>query len=280
VRESIGQIEIYVGRSWGNVEETLRNDGEASAQILALRTTEALRAHGLSIGRDGAGPAAARSQRDRPIAPTAATNAKPPANPPVETKPVASPPPQQPTLTGVEPSPTTRGLWLELAPATVISPGPLRTNLAGWLGARVELSPRWSCSFIAAIPFTSNRIDDPAGVATLSSYLLGLSIEATWLKAWRVAGSGGIGIAELLTQMSGSATPGYTGASETVVTTAPFAHLRLRAAVSPTLGVFAVGLLGTSIPEVRVKFDDRLVSSWGQPFLSLGAGIDIRTLSW
>ena len=51
VDATTGRIYLHIARNWGDVDEVLRSeDGHVDGRILALRATEALRAHGLDIG--------------------------------------------------------------------------------------------------------------------------------------------------------------------------------------------------------------------------------------
>ncbi|HEY5961704.1 MAG TPA: hypothetical protein VIV60_34330, partial [Polyangiaceae bacterium] len=129
-------------------------------------------------------------------------------------------------------------------------------------------------------PLASTHLVDPEGQANVSTYLLGSSAEASWLNTAFASGAAGLGASVLLTDMSGQANLGYAGATDTVITVAPVVYLKLRARITPTWSAFASVLSGASVPEVRVKFDDRSVASWGQPFVLVTLGIDVRCLAW
>ncbi len=278
VEARIGQIDIFIGRSWGDIEETLRSEnGQFDAQVLALRTTEALRAHGLDLGPTQPGVAQIETGRGVPSAQRAAQDANSPPD-------AAHKLPRQAAiaLRGIV-SPngdrleSTRGLWFEAAPAATGSPGGLGLAFSAWMGLRIELSSTWSLAATGLLPMTSQQVNEPQGQASVSSGFVGLSTEIAWLRRSFGSEAAGLGAAALVTSMKGTLSlPGYSDASDTVVTIAPYSYLRTGVVLGPDWRIFGLVLGGTSIPKVRVAFGDTVVRTWGQPFGLLAMGIEWR----
>jgi hypothetical protein len=277
VDAALGQIEIHIERPWGNVYEILRNeDGPIDAQILALRTTEALRAHGLDSG-----PAAARVAQDQTSSPAPNQGVRSTA---VSRSLVRA----QALSTTTQTKPGNRaettvqkGLWLQLAPATTASPGGLGIGFAALLGARFEISPRWSVAANGLVPLTSRLASAPEGSAHVATSLVGFAVEGTWLRHSHWFCTSGLGLALLWTVAEGwDAQTGYAKTYDTTSTTAPQFHLRTGLQLSRDWSAFGMLLGGVSFPEVRVLFADHEARTWGQPYTILSLGVELRTITW
>lgn len=278
-----GQIEIHIARSWGNIEETLRNDGGVTdAQVLAFRTTEALRAHGLVVGANVATPANENHQRTTsetgaPPRRQAASRAAPPKLTGSERSLVtASERPRLPT--GELPATGHERLRLALAPAIVGSTGGSGMNFSALAAARVRVASRWSLALSGTFPLSSSRVSGFEGWATVASYLIGGAIERNWLRGanWDVAL--GLGAAAIVTRMTGHAESGFRGATDLVPTAGPFGYGRLGAKLSPRWRLFVLAQMGTSIPKVKVRFGEHEVATWGQPYALVALGLEFSVL--
>ena len=80
----------------------------------------------------------------------------------------------------------------------------------------------------------------------------------------------GGGYALVVHTMKGTAAGGYRSAEDRVTSGAPFGRADLRLRLVPALRVDLAALVGASLPELRVKFDDRTVARWGRPFVAVG----------
>lgn len=275
---AMGQIDIHIARSWGNIDETLQSEGEAiDDQVLAFRTTEALRAHGL-VESSTAEPSS--NDAVQPIADIP----KPPGD--GGTSPATKSAVGSTRAMDIEAAQSRRApirvtravatqqLWLELAPAFAASPGGLGANVMGWAGVRYAFLPSVSAMAFGAMPMHSHEVVESEGRATVSTYLLGGSFELEWVRRAYGSAAAGIGATLLLTDMLGAPQAGYRGTSDRVTSAGPHVYARLDLALAPRWRIFATPLVGMSIPEVRVAFEQRVVRSWGQPWALLALGVE------
>jgi hypothetical protein len=281
VDPQVGQIEIHIGRTWGNVDEILRGEeeGPLDGRLLALRATEALRAHGLDLGPTAA-PASRNANSNAATGP-APRDAEPPRPAAVrrENRVPNVPAPKQQASETLPAS--TKGLWLQLAPAAIGSPGGLGLGLAGWVGARLELSTWWSIAVMGLVPITSHAVTEDQGSARVASSAIGIAVEGALLRRSFGSVAAGLGAAELFTMTQGQqAQPGYSTASDPVNTMAVHTYLRVGLRLGPNWNLFGTLLGGMSFPEVSIAFTDRVVRTWGQPYAMLALGMEARTVGW
>jgi hypothetical protein len=276
-----GQIEIHIARSWGNVQETLRSEGgKVESQILALRVTEALRAHGLDLGpaidqvRD-ATPRHANAPPPKADSPTPATP-RTDAEPAAKHAAAATAPAHEPT----RPMASSRGIWLELAPSILASPGGFGLDIAGLVGLRLELSSLWSLSAIGTVPFGSHAVNESEGSATATLAVVGGAAELVWLRRPSGSAALGLGASAVVMSMRGTGNSGYQGARDTVLTQAPQGYLRFAGAQYPNWHFFGVLIVGVAVPTASLRFAEREVRTWGAPFFVLGCGGEFRALNW
>jgi len=276
-----GQVELHIVRTWGNVQETLRAEGgRVDSQVLALRATEALRAHGLDLGFaiDQVGSATPGLANVPP--PGSASPVPTPLRTdavPVATKTTAAIVPDQ---THRRFQAGSRGTWLELAPCLVASPGGFGLDVAGLVGLRVELSSLWSLSAMGTVPFDSHAVHEPEGQASVAIVTVGGAAELTWLRRPFGSASIGLGATAVVMSMRGTGNSGYQGVRETVLTQAPQAYLRFAGAQDPRWHLFGVLIVGVTVPNASLRFGEREVRTWGAPFLALGWGGEFRALGW
>jgi hypothetical protein len=275
-----GQIEVHISRSWGNVQETLRSEGDkVDSQVLALRATEALRAHGLDLGPtiDHVRDAASRPATTPPPKSESPVPATPRADvEPTASNALAAVPGHEPT-DSIAASP---GIWLELAPSILASTGGFGLGVGGLVGLRLELSSRWSLSAMGTIPFGSHAVDEREGRATAAVAVVGGAAELTWLRRRLGSAALGLGATAVVMSMHGTGNSGYQGARETVLTQAPQGYLRFAGSQHRDWHFFGVLIVGVAIPAVSLRFAEREVRTWGAPFLVLGCGGEFRALGW
>jgi hypothetical protein len=270
-----GQITLHIGRAWGSVDEVLRSeDGRVDGRILALRATEALRAHGLDVAPTALADTGNATQTEtpaplKPARPAADRGAAPRR---------ARAAPRSAVESATAPK---HGLWLELAPAAVGSPGGLGYDLGGWMGARLELSPLWSVAAAGIVPVWSRRVVEPEGTARVATSLLGVGLEGAWLRRQSCYWATGVAAAGLATVMQGrQAAAGYRTARDTVSAVAAELYARGGWRLEPDWTLFGAVLVGVSTPTVRVGFGDHIVRTWGQPYGALALGAAFRPLAW
>lgn len=280
VDAALGHMELYVRQGWGNIHEILRSeDGQLDGQVLALRATEALRAHGLRFG-----PAAGRSARDETSAPTAhqAPTDSEASSSGAVTRPVPAPTDVATVRPHANEAPRfTRGLWVLAAPTAGASPGGMGVGLGILLGARLELTSLWSMAVAGLVPLSSPSVAAAQGSARVATSSLGVTIERMWLQdpTWYCAS--GLGLGLLWTTAEGrNAETGYATASDTTRTASAQVQVRAGWRLATGWTAFAALAGGTSIPEVEVAFADRVAVTWGQPFLLLSLGAEVRTITW
>lgn len=281
----VSQVEIHIGRSSGNIDEIVRGqDGQVDGRVLAWRTTEALRAHGLDIGPTAApelrsetcGPV--ESQTSKAQKPREAAASRPTANHRTAPAPAvaASTQPMQRSQTAWK-----EGLWLEMAPAATVSPGGMGYGVSGWVGARFELSAFWSVVSANLIPLQPRWVLESEGGAQVFTYLFAAGVEGAWLRRLRWYCATGLGAGGLLTVMQGvHAQTGYRTAADTVGTAAFHLYLRSGLHLESDWTLFSVLLGGMSLPEVKIGFGDRVVRTWGQPYLMLALGAGFQPIAW
>ncbi|HEY5955367.1 MAG TPA: hypothetical protein VIV60_02390, partial [Polyangiaceae bacterium] len=278
-----GKIEICVARTWGNAQEVLSNEnGNVDSQVLALRLTEALRAHGLAPAPEveSSMTAATRSNPPNPPAPATATEPTT-AGPHVATVGHRLRATERTERTNRNDNATTNSVWLQVAPMLGKSPGGLGLETSGYLGLRAELSPRWSFGMMGIVPLRSREIVTQAeGNAAVRIHAFGGIGEFTPLRSSFGSVSTGLGATALVMTLTGRARAGYVGRNETLLTQAVQGYLRFASAPHASLHVFGIVSAGIAIPELSVRFADREVASWGNPFVAVGLGCELRTLRW
>lgn len=278
VDATTGRIYLHIRRTWGKVDEVLRSeDGRVDGRILALRATEALRAHGLDIG-----PTPLPEEPNETGAPTQSEKRRVSRSPgPADRHGTAPGRAAAPTRAAEGPAASKQGLWFELAPTAVGSPGGLGYAVSGWIGARFELSRLWSVAATGIVPLWSRRVVESEGSARVATSLFGLGLERVWFRRPGGYWATGLGAAGLATVMQGrQAQAGYHVLTDTVVTVAADLYMRGGWRVLPDWTAFGALLGGVSCPEVEVGFGDRVVRTWGQPYGMLALGVEFRTLAW
>lgn len=280
VNRSAEQVELYVARPSGDVQEAIRTGGNTiDGNELALRVTEILRAHGLDFGTARAQEPVEPSQASEPPEKQAD---KPPSAPNQRNVHAAAAVEHEQAMQSAhsEAPPRNRGVWFELAPAMLESAGGWRTQFAIWAGARLAPTPDWSVALTGVAPLTSDSVSGTGGKANVKTTLLGLSIATSLFRRSFGSSSLGLGAMLLATSMRGSAQPGYVDKDDLVLTQAPFVYLRAAAVLHRDWQCFTTLLGGVSIPEVEVAFAGNIQRTWGRPFALLSVGLETRALSW
>ena len=258
VRSEPASVEVWsrsvASDAQGTIDLVTVPDGETHEdEVLALRAVETLRARSLTLAP---APSARAAQKPEPVAST--------AQPAAETD---VPEPD-------EPAPITPQLWLELAPAIVLSPSELGPQLGGLLGARAQLSSLVSMAGFAFVPLWREDLEAVEGSAHVATWLLGAAIDAQLrTRPWQL--SGGAGIASVLTQMSGSASAPFEGDDVLKTSAAPFLHGSLQLELGASVRACLRALIGFAAPAVVVRFEDRDIASWGRPFALLSLGVEL-----
>jgi hypothetical protein len=276
------RIELWIFRATGSVEETLgdRSDRDDDA-VLALRITEALRARGLNLGPE---PLPRDSRESEKVeANEGATMAKP-----AQTSAAAAQKKNEPPATADKPEeararqvrPFRNELWLELAPALSGSPGGLGPAVAGFASVRFELTPRWSGSLLGLVPLVAQRLTGPEGTANVSIYFVGTAADVAWFRTprWELSTGAGVGWAQ--SEMRGTASAGYMGGSDSVTAITPLARTTARLRLIGRWWLTIGGLGGVAVPEVSVKFGDRVAGRWGRPLLVATFGLQLLAARW
>lgn len=259
---STGQIELWVSRPGGAVtEEISRRGARLSDWVLVLRTTEALRAHGLDLGPE---PKRPRNVPEPPDA-RARTRAEPASEPPSD----ETGPPRSPQAPRREPS-----LGVGFGMGADLSPGGL--PLQSHLHASVYMRPNatWMVQAFGWYPIARSVVSGVEGKAEVRTWLVGSSADAVLLEQSNARLAFGPGFAVGVHSMQGEAAPGYRSVDDRVVTSAPFVRADLRLRLTPSLEIDLATLMGFSFPELTVEFSGRDVAHWGRPFVALGLGLE------
>lgn len=287
VRSALGQVELYMGEGWGRLYEVLRSEsGPTDPQILALRTTEALRAHGLHLGPKA--PAEAASAAASPPSRQAASS-RTATKPATERRPVSPAQAKGAPRATVSPEDvaprSARSLWVGLAPAVTWSPGGLGVGVSGAVSLSLELTETVAITAQGLVPVYARPVTLPEGRVDIETSLLVLGIEATWLRRGRLFSTAGVGIASLFTVAQGQdSSLGYRGTSESTRTFGTQVRTRFGLQATPSLRIFGALDGGVSFPEVKLEISSetssQVVRSWGRPFGVASVGLELRSLSF
>ncbi len=257
-----GEVELFVAHEGGGVEETVSvPEGRENERVLALRTTEVLRARGLDLDR-----APAATSAEVPALPTRGAPAPGPHD-----RGVVPPP----ATLGTARRPADRSVWLEVAPAASLGPGGLPPAVEGALAARADLLGPWSVALFATVPLVPQTLEAPEGRARVSTFVAGAALDGAWLGGRVAALSSGFGAGLSATGMSGEPNAGYQGADDTVLAGMPFVRSAASLVLTPTLRLVARVSAGVTVPRVRVYFGDREAATWGGPVLSASLGLEV-----
>lgn len=242
------------------------SEGELqSAEVLALRVVETLRARSLGF------------VAGRPPPPAAVPKPEAEVEPEAEVGPEADAEAEVDLDASDQEAPATerpRSLWLELAPSLVLGPGGLPPEVGALLALRLDASSLLSISLFGVAPVWRAELTAEEGRANVATWLLGAALDAQ-LRWHALSISAGAGIAAALTNMSGSAAPPFEGDDELVTSAAPMLRVALHVELATWLRIGARGMLGFSVPEVSTRFEERVVARWGRPCVLLGVGAEL-----
>jgi hypothetical protein len=180
-----------------------------------------------------------------------------------------------PEVRSMSGAPTSPGssLWLEVGAAALAAnsgvalsaEAALRFFPAPWLG--IDVSGWW--------PISTTRVDATGGSADVRTTLALASGELRWgLGKASLATGAGLGLAVI--EMKGRPAVGYVGRDDSVVTALPFGRFAFELPFTRGFGLRMATNVGVSAPRAVVRFDDRVVASWGRPFLALTLGVQGR----
>jgi hypothetical protein len=268
VHAAQAEAELWVAEaelpSRGGVENIAVRGRSPDERELSLRVTETLRARGLTIEapHEAEVPAGKplAAQPERPSAPAAVSGEGQSSDP-----------------SGAQP---TRGLWLELGPAATLSPGGLRPTFDGWVSVRLQAIAALSVSALLLLPLSSATVRAAEGSARISHLMLGAALDLHAIRTASLDLRFGLGCAALLSMMSGSATPPYRSATQTVAAGAPFMRSGLFLHLGGGFRLGAEALVGATLPAVSVHFGKREVAHFGGPFVVATLGLEIPILGW
>jgi hypothetical protein len=168
-------------------------------------------------------------------------------------------------------------LWLELAPALALSRGGLGPALDVWASARLQLGGDWSLAALVIVPVWSEPVEEPEGRARVSTLMIGGAADyLVGARPWQL--SAGLGVASLLSLMSGTTELPFEGKDQIVPAVGPLARAALHLDLTAGLRLCARALVGASFPEIRVRFAERDAARWGRPFFVATLGIELPLL--
>jgi hypothetical protein len=249
-----GVIELWVLRPDGPVEETISSDEQHSEQVLALRGAEALRARGLLLSQPDHGG----GETPRPS--------------PIESKPVVDAPGPKSAESAGGDAPR---LWLALGPGVALSPGGLGPLPLVELGLRLDFAERWSLQASGLLPLSQQSIAAAEGEAEVATTLVSGALGIEWARLPFGGISSAIGAGAAFTTMSGNAdTSGFDDATDTVTTLALLLGSSFHASLTDWLRLRTALVLGTTQPEVSVRFGSREVASWGRPLFVASVALE------
>jgi hypothetical protein len=163
--------------------------------------------------------------------------------------------------------------WAEAAPAVSVSPGGFGAEVSGLLSATLQPVAALSISGFGFVPLWRQDVVAQEGSASVSSWLVGVASDAH-VEAGALELAAGIGIASAIVVMQGDAAGALEGREETELVAAPL----VRASAHLDLGGPRVVLrahAGASIPRIEMRFDQREIAHWGQPFVAISLGLKL-----
>ncbi len=270
VKEGVRQVELWTRKEGATDLIAVRGE-EEGVEELALGVVEALRARLEGSGEERATTttttiqgserserlAVARDERAQSERSSRDTNAT-----------------TSTSTTTSTPTPAKDGVvWVEAAPAVIVSTGGLAAEVSGFVGARWQAVSFGSIAGFATVPLWRDALRDDEGTADVSTWLLGIAIDAH-VQAAPFELAAGLGVGSAIVVMSGEASGAFEGRDETLLVPAPL----VRASVHWDLGALRLVLrahAGLSIPRVEVRFDQREAAYWGQPFVAISLGAEL-----
>jgi lambda repressor-like predicted transcriptional regulator len=251
-------IDVWAAPDHGgdaSIEETIAADNpELARQTLALSVTEALRARGLRV----------EPRREVPVV----------EPPPVVQEPPASAAQRDRGPSGAPRYGDTSGAWLELAPALGLSPGGLPAELSLYASVSLRAHPRWSVSLLGTAPATGQTLSGEEGTATVRTVLLGAAADYYVVAAPNWEAGLRAGVSSAVTMLNGEARPGYTSGEETEIAAAGLGGASLHYKLSRRFRLVSRTQLGWTFQKLSVRFGNREVAVWGQPFVLLTLGVE------
>jgi hypothetical protein len=139
---------------------------------------------------------------------------------------------------------------------------------------RLRVLPVWSVEAFAVWPLATTSVDRTEGSADISSRAVGL--DTGWSnQAGRFEWGVGAGVAVAWLAMKGRDNAAYLGEQVTLTAPAVLAHALATVQLVGALRLRFDAQLGTTLRESVVRFGDRDVASWGQPFALLALGPEL-----
>jgi hypothetical protein len=252
-------VELWTANGEDGVVDVIAlREGDAHAgEVLALGVVETLRARGLGGERE----------RERATTTTSATRTTSTPTPTTDAAPSTS------VESTRDRDSDGRRVWVEVAPAIGVSPGGLGAEASAFFGVRYQPASFVSIGGFGFVPLWREALQAAEGSATVSTWMLGLAIDGH-LRAGAFELAAGAGIASAIVVMRGEARATFDGVDETERVAAPL----LRTSVHLPLGSVRLCLRvhgGVSVPLARVRFDERQVARWGQPFVAFSLGAEL-----
>jgi hypothetical protein len=172
--------------------------------------------------------------------------------------------------------PPPKRLSLGLGPALAVSPGGLgaTAQIDVWLRARFGDHAEGAIRLLApTIPATVEAREGRATVALASAAFAADAVLLPPTSAFRVRVGAGVGA--LWAHMEGTATGGFVGRADDIVSVLSFVHGGVTYALSTNARVFGDLTVGIADPRPTVAFADRKVAAWGQPAMMTTLGLEL-----
>jgi len=269
-----GALELWVAETLGSTDGALESISDrarpARAQVLAWRAAEALRARGLEV--EPLAPAPAKpSSAAPPDAAHPTSNDSTDATDATDAGDASEP--NEPTAQLGRPR-----LLVELGPAALASPGGIGTAIGAFANATWSLSQTLSVSGLAFLPLKSPTVVGNEGNAEISPSLLGLALDASWLRLRELELSSGLGGGLVSARMQGRAESGYVSASDRQNVAMALVRSALQVAIYGNLRLSTRVFAGLSSPELSVRFAGREAGTWGSPFFGASLSLEATFL--
>lgn len=265
----------------------------AGAQGEAPATTPPVEAPVKPKPAEESPPAAPKPKEPAPKPSAEATPPKPkpkPAphvNPVVKTKPAepAAPPPRDTAAdSGEDDGPVTSRnalLFVELSPAGVFYPGApgLDPSFNIWADVRLQPYATTSLSAFALAPLAQAPVESMGSSAAVRMFAIGGAADFH-VPIDPLAFSVGMGAASLLTSIKPSTNNAQYEIKNTPQRTMAF-FVRAGGSyqLASVLRLTARVMIGIAVPELRIKFVEEQVASWGHPLVVATLGLELA-LPW
>jgi len=199
------------------------------------------------------------------VAPATPTAAPPP--PPAASPEEGAGPADETERSSPRAAPGSR-LSIDLGPAVFAAGFDSAPTVNLSLGISARIWRVLGAELLGVVPLVPSRVQDSRGEARIHFGMVGGGLRATFGDAesrWHPAVGAGFGA--VFFRIDARAETGYTASGELVAVGAPYLRMGLSLSLTRRLGIRLDAVAGWALGETVVRFDERQVAAFGQPWL-------------